>query len=401
MNEYCLGPIDEILPLCDLPNTGHIEDQKIKILKNGYIHVKNGKIESFKKKSIPTIPPPKKCVALPAFIDAHTHICYAGSRARDFADRLNRIEYQEILARGGGIHDTVAHTQLASQDELTKNILKHCKALLSWGVLTCEVKSGYGLSVEHELKMLRSIKEANHQTPVELIPTCLAAHVPPKNTLPEVYLKDIIKDLFPLLIKEKLSQRIDIFIEENAFPVELARTYLKKAKEIGFILTIHADQFSRGGVALACEVGAISAEHLEASNDKDLIKMKKSNVTPVVLPGASIGLGMPYAPAGKILDHNLPLVLASDWNPGSAPMGDLLTQTSLIAASEKLSTAEAFTAITSRPAKLLNLNKGILKPGYDADFLLFPCNDYREILYSQGRLKPIAVYSKGSLVYEK
>jgi imidazolonepropionase len=391
-SEYLLGPITQILTMCDLPPTGHINDTQLNLITESYIHIKDQKIKTItseKSKTLPIVECRFPCIAMPGFIDAHTHICFAGSRARDFTDRLNHITYQEILSRGGGIYDTVSHTRKASEKQLTDLVLERSKQLISWGVTTCEVKSGYGLTVYDELKMLRSIQKANNKSDVDLIPTCLAAHVPPKDKNIDLYLEIIIQELLPQIKKEQLTNRLDIFIEENAFNIEKARPFLIQAKNMGFTLTLHADQFTRGGALLACEVEALSADHLEASTDIDFLTMSKSKVIPIVLPGASLGLGMPFAPAKKILDHNLPLVIASDWNPGSAPMGNLLTQASILATMEGLTTAETFAALTTRAAKALKLpNKGELKPGYQADILLFQTSDYREILYSQGRMKP-------------
>lgn len=338
-------------------------------------------------------------VAMPGLIDAHTHICFAGSRYKDYASRLQGLTYQEIAAKGGGILDTVQKTRAASQAELESLLIQRTQSLLKHGVTTCEVKSGYGLSVADEIKILKAIKEGSKKQPVQLIPTCLAAHVkPPEFNTATDYLNALITNLLPILIKEKLTKRIDIFVDACAFSVEEARPFLKKAKEMGFSLCIHADQFTRGGAQLAAELHAVSADHLEASTEDDLISLKKGGVIPIILPGASLGLGIPFGPARSILDHGLPLVLASDWNPGSAPMGLLLLQAAAIGAAQHLTIAETLAAITVRAAAALELNdRGILKPNMRADIIAFPCENYQEILYHQGAMLPTFVAIGGTV----
>jgi imidazolonepropionase len=249
---------------------------------------------------------------------------------------------------------------------------------------------GKGLCVEEELKQLRAIKSATVKTKASLVATCLAAHMLPKdfNGNQSEYLNYILNDLLPIVKKENLAKRVDIFIEESAFNTENALNYLNKAKQMGFDVTVHADQFTTGGSEVAVKTGAVSADHLEASKDHEIKLLANSNTVAVTLPGASLGLGMPYAPARKLLDTGACLAIASDWNPGSAPMGDLLMQVSVMSAAEKLSTAEVFAGLTSRAAQALRLNdRGALMPGMRSDMQAYPTNDYREILYQQGKLR--------------
>ncbi|MBB64506.1 MAG: imidazolonepropionase [Waddliaceae bacterium] len=398
-----IGPFSQILTMDQIPSSGPISDRQLPIVKDSYISVSNGAIQAIGDSSLAQDPSVELCslgrpmVLLPGFIDVHTHICFAGSRARDYALRLEGVSYQEIAAQGGGILDTVRKTRATPETNLVDGIVHRSREALKWGVCTCEVKSGYGLSVEDELKILRSIAEAKKHSPINLIPTCLAAHMPgPEFVSAESYLEEMLEKLLPLVKKEKLANRVDIFVEEGAFSVEQARPYLLKAKEMGFKLTIHADQFSRGASLLAAEVGALSADHLEQSNEEDFLALKEAGVIPVALPGASLGLGMPFSKARLALDLGLPLVIASDWNPGSAPMGDLLTQAALFGAAEKLSCAETLAAITERAARALgSKHRGVLREGMRADFIAFPCDDYREILYQQGRLRPSRAWIAG------
>ncbi len=388
------GPFTQLLPLRNLPRKGPISDDQLEIITDGGLLEKNGKViavgkwQELRSEADQLKEVEGDSVALPGFIDCHTHLCWAGNRAGDYAKRLGGATYQEIAKGGGGILDTVRQTRKASQSELQELIERRAARLYASGIRTAEVKSGYGLTIEDELKMLRAINEA--KTELDLIPTCLAAHVvPPEFKNAKSYLEEVMERLLPLVKKENLASRIDIFVEEGAFSVEVAKPYLMHAKELGFTITIHADQFSSGGARLAAEVGAASADHLEASEEKDLIALAKSKTIPVVLPGASLGLGLPFAPARAALDAGLPLAIASDWNPGSAPHGGLLVQAALLGANQKLTMAETLAGITVQAAAALQLSdRGSLEKGLRADFVQFSTRDYRNILYYQGSLQP-------------
>ncbi|WP_158975481.1 imidazolonepropionase [Cellulophaga sp. L1A9] len=409
-----IGPFKQLVTMTGLPLKGALSDAQLTIVDDAGMLIEDGKILAiglFKNMvvdadnattEITTLQGDHVC--LPGFIDAHTHICFGGSRAKDYAMRNAGKTYLEIAKAGGGIWDTVTQTRKASTEELIKKTIKRTKQHLKNGVTTLEVKSGYGLSVSEELNMLRAIKTSNAQTPLDLIPTCLAAHMKPKDFLGTntAYLEEISSTLFPILKEENLSHRIDAFIEESAFSKEEIRPYFKKAKEMDFDITVHADQFSTDGSAVAVEFGAISADHLEASTDKEIELLSKSNVIATALPGASIGLGCAFTPARKLLDAGCSVAIASDHNPGSAPMGDLLTQAAILQTFEKLSNAEVLAGITYRAAAALNLtDRGQIKEGLMADFVLFHTNDYNEILYNQGSFKPCMVFKNGALIFDK
>lgn len=407
-----IGPFKQVLTMAGLPLKGALSDEMLPIIEGEIGILINGqtitKIEKYPdllkaadslKAEIHHLD--GEYVCLPGFIDSHTHICFHGSRAKDYALRNSGKTYLEIAKAGGGIWESVTHTRKASQQILEAGIIKRAQRHLEEGVTTIEVKSGYGLSVEDELKMLRAIKAVDKSHSVDFISTCLAAHVKPRDFEGDhsTYLDHICEELLPLVQKENLSNRVDIFIEEGAFSVDAARTYLAEAKKMGFEITIHADQFHPGGSALAAELGAVSADHLEASAEKEITMLAGSDVIPVALPGASIGLGCPFTPARKLLDAGASLAIASDWNPGSAPMGDLMVQASILAASEKLSNAEVLAGITCRAAAALQLNdRGKLEPGAVGDLLAFSCSNYNEILWHQGKLKPEKVWKNGVLV---
>ncbi len=404
-----IGPFTQILPLSGLPMKGAIKDEQLTIIQNGGVIVADGLIvavgdyhqliHQYPQVELERIE--KQAVLLPGFVDCHTHICYGGNRAKDYALRIAGKSYLEIAKAGGGIWDSVTQTRLADTDALVNAIQERANRHLSEGVTTIEVKSGYGLSVEQELKQLTAIQIANQSVAADLIPTCLAAHILPKDFQGNAksYLEMIVKELLPQLQQQNLAKRIDIFIEESAYCSEDAIPYLQAAKAMGFDITIHADQFTTSGSAVAVELGAVSADHLEASTEKEIQLLANSDTVAVVLPGASLGLGMQYAPARKLLDAGACVAIASDWNPGSAPMGDLLAQAAIISAAEKLSTTETLAALTFRAAKALNLSdRGMIAPQQLADLQAFPCADYREILYYQGKMKAFGVWKKGRRV---
>ena len=403
-----IGPFAQLLPMSKLPLKGSLKDDTLPVIENAGIVVSNGKVErigtfeELNSRDLDVHRVEGSHVCLPGFIDAHTHICFGGTRARDYAMRNAGVSYLEIAKAGGGIWDTVTQTRKASQEELEAGIIQRSKAHLKNGITTLEVKSGYGLSVEEELKMLRAINKVNQNASVDLIPTCLAAHMKPKDWVGEGnYLDEIIDSLLPKLIEEGLTNRVDAFIEESAFsPMEI-KPYFQKAKSLGMDITVHADQFTTGGSEVAIEFGALSADHLEASTEKEIELLAKSNVIAMALPGASIGLGCDFTPARKLLDAGGALAIASDHNPGSAPMGDLLTQASILGTFEKLSNTEVLAGITTRAAAALNLSdRGSIEHGMIADFVSFPTNNYQEITYHQGQLKPSNVWKAGKLIFE-
>ncbi len=407
-----LGPFKQIIPMTGIALKGPVDDKEIKIIVNGGIVVQDSKIgavgsfselrEQFPAAENKTLNGNHVCI--PGLIDAHTHICFGGSRAKDYAMRNAGKSYLEIAKSGGGIWDTVIQTRKSDQEQLTKSTLKLANRHLKNGTTTIEVKSGYGLTVEEELKMLRAIKDASLEAMPDLIATCLAAHMVPKDfegTAAE-YLEAIASQLLPILLKEDLTTRIDAFIEESAFSAQQIVPYFEKAKELGFDITVHADQFSTGGSKVAVDFDALSADHLEASTTKEIALLAKSDTIATALPGASLGLGCSFTPARKLLDAGATLAIASDHNPGSAPMGDLLTQATILGAFEKLTNAEVLSGITFRAAAALKLtDRGKIEEGLLADLAVFHSDNYQDILYNQGNLKPCMIWKSGDLVFDK
>ncbi|MFS4473738.1 imidazolonepropionase [Chryseobacterium sp. T20] len=401
-----IGPFKQVVTLANLPLRGKLSDEQLEIIVDGGIVVdqntiqKVGNFETLKTEN-PTIEIEQiegEQIVLPAFVDSHTHICFGGNRANDFAMRNAGKTYLEIAESGGGIWSSVQHTRNASEEELLKTLGERINFLIDLGITTIEVKSGYGLDVENELKMLRIIKKAQNETKATLVPTCLSAHLKPRDfegSNPE-YLEYIITEILPKVKEESLANRVDIFIEKSAFQPEESKEFLLKAKELGFEITVHADQFTPGSSRIAVEVGAKSADHLEATIDEDIQFLAESDTVATALPGASLGLGEKFTPARKLLDAGAIVAIASDWNPGSAPMGNLITQASILATFQKLTTAEVLAGITFRAAYALNLeDRGQLEAGKKADFVTFKTNNFQNVLYNQGSLNAEHVYIDG------
>jgi imidazolonepropionase len=395
------GPFKQLLTMNGLPLKGPLKDEQLEIITNAGIVIQDGKIldlgsysdlENIHPDSEKKLNNSSDLVALPSFIDSHTHICWGGNRVNDYSMRVAGKSYLEIAASGGGISDTVTETRKASEDKLVELILDRAKQHLQRGITTIEVKSGYGLNLEDELKMLWAIKKANEKTPVRLISTFLGAHIKPKDFDGShgEYLDFLLQEVVPIIVEEKLATRADIFVEEGAFDIDVARIYAKNLKLKGFDITMHVDQFHPGGSKLAIEEGCVSADHLEFTDDESCELFGRSETVAVALPGASLGLGMQFTPCRKLLDNNACVAIATDWNPGSAPMGDLTTQAAILGASEKLTIAETLAGITFRAARALRIEGGILRKGDDASFTVFETDDFRNIFYQQGQLKPSA-----------
>ncbi|BAP33500.1 putative imidazolonepropionase [Chryseobacterium sp. StRB126] len=404
-----IGPFKQVVTLANLPLRGKLTDEQLEIIVDGGIIVENdtikriGDFETLKNENstikIETIEGVQ--VVLPAFVDSHTHICFGGNRANDFAMRNAGKTYLEIAESGGGIWSSVQHTRNASKEELLKTLLERIKFLVDLGITTIEVKSGYGLDVESELKMLRIIKKAQESTKATLVPTCLSAHLKPRDFegSNQEYLNYILTEILPKVKEENLAKRVDIFIEKSAFQPEESKEFLLKTKDLGFEITVHADQFTPGSSRIAVEVGAQSADHLEATIDEDIDFLAQSDTVATALPGASLGLGEKFTPARKLLDAGAIVAIASDWNPGSAPMGNLITQASILATFQKLTTAEVLAGMTYRAAYALNLeDRGKLEIGKKADFVTYKTNNFQDVLYNQGSLQAEHVYIDGKKI---
>jgi imidazolonepropionase len=343
-------------------------------------------------------------VVMPGFVDAHTHPVFAGTREDEYEMRAAGITYQEIASRGGGILATVKKTRAASEEELFALALPRVEWFLQHGTTTIEAKSGYGLSVADELKILRVIRRLNRETALDLVPTCLGAHeIPPEyREAGEDYIRLICDDLLPAVAAERLAEYCDVFCESHVFTVEESRRVLLKARELGLGLRIHADQLSRsGGAALAAELRAQSADHLEWIDYIGMEGLRGAGTIAVLVPGAVYNLGLTrYAPARAMIEAALPIALATDFNPGSSPTPSMQMILSIACTQMRLTPAEAITASTINAAYSLGRGDrvGSLEPGKQADIVIFDCPDYRQVPYFYGINHVKSVIKAGQVV---
>ncbi|MGA2831893.1 MAG: imidazolonepropionase [Terracidiphilus sp.] len=341
----------------------------------------------------PMIPPEatmidaQGCCVTPGFVDAHTHPIFAGNRAAEFEQRINGATYQQIAASGGGILRTVALTRAASEDELLAIGRRHRDWMLRSGTTAIEAKSGYGLDHATELKMLRVLKRLGEEGPATIVPTLLAAHaVPPEFASRRAeYVRWIAEELIPEVAAAGLAEFCDAFCDDDAFTVEETRMVLTAAQRYGLRLRVHAEQFRPGtGAALAAELRAATADHLETVTEETLRQLQTAGVQPVLLPGSVFALGRTnYPPARSMVELGLAIVVATDFNPGSSPIASMPFVMSLACLQMGLSPAEALTAATINAAWSLGLGKrvGSLESGKQADFLIHEFSDYRELAY--------------------
>jgi imidazolonepropionase len=343
-------------------------------------------------------------VILPGFVDAHTHPVFAGTRVDEFEQRIKGATYQEIAAHGGGIQSTVNRTRAASLDELVNAGKRYASWFLRGGTTTVEAKSGYGLSLEDEVKLLRAIRRLNQETPLRYVPTFLGAHtIPPEyRSRRDDYVSLLIDEMLPQIAREKLAEFCDVFCEENVFTTDESWRILSAARCHGLGLRIHADQLSLGaGAKLAAELGSVTADHLEHTDAGGIAALKTAGVQPVLLPGSVYALGSSRYPAARqMIDAGLAVVLATDFNPGSSPTTSMLTILSLAATHMKMTPAEAITATTINAAYSLNRGDklGSLVPGKIADFVIHDTGDYRELAYFFGVNHAWQVYASGQRV---
>jgi imidazolonepropionase len=299
------------------------------------------------------------CYVLPAFIDAHTHTVFAKSREEEFVDRINGLSYENIAAKGGGILNSARKLSELSEDDLFEAAKKRIKCIIQSGTGALEIKSGYGLSVDGELKMLRVIKRLKECMPITIKATFLGAHAFPLEYKENKrgYIDLIIQEMLPRIQKEQLADYIDVFCERNYFSVTEMEEILQAGMACGLKPKVHVNQFSiLGGVQKAVELGAISVDHLEEIDENDIQSLKQSDTIPTLLPGCSHFLSIPFGDARRIIDAGLPLALASDYNPGSAPNYHLMTILSLACIKQKMTPEEGINALTINAAAAMELS---------------------------------------------
>ena len=344
-------------------------------------------------------------VVMPGFVDAHTHLVFSGNRLDDFERRARGDTYEQIAKAGGGIWSTVEKTRAASELDLLTQAKKHANWLLSCGTTTVEAKSGYGLTVEGELKILRVMRQLNEEVPLEIVPTFLGAHAIPRELSPDEYLDDVITEMLPLVTAEKLAEFCDVFCERGYFNIDQSREILSAAKKVGLSLRGHVDQLTNsGGAKLMAEMSATTADHLEQTDEQGIVALKKANVQPVLLPGSVYALGSSrYPRAREMIEAGLAIVLATDFNPGSSPTPSMPMVLSLACTQMKMSPAEAIAASTVNAAYAVNRGDkiGCLEPGKLANFVIFDCEDYGELAYWFGMPQTHSVYIRGDCVLNR
>src|SRR3989442_1653821 len=340
-------------------------------------------------------------VVMPGFVDAHTHPVFAGIRANEFEQRASGATYREIAARGGGIRSTVRATRNASLSDLVKGGKRYAEWFLRNGTTTIEAKSGYGLTLEDELKILRAIKQLNEETPLRYVPTFLGAHDIPSEykSRRQTYVSLVVNEMLPRVAQEKLAEYCDVFCEQDVFTTDESWQILSAARCHGLGLRVHADQLSlSGGAKLAAELNAATADHLEHTDATGIEALKTAKVQPVLLPGSVYALGSKDYPAAReMIEAGLAVVLATDFNPGSSPTPSMPMVLSLACTQMKMSPAEAITGATINAAYSLNRGDkiGSLEPGKLANLAVFDCEDYREIAYWFGFSQAHCVYVRG------
>jgi imidazolonepropionase len=298
-------------------------------------------------------------IVLPTWCDSHTHIVYAGDRTQEFVDRINGLSYEDIANRGGGILNSAETLQNTSEDDLYNQASKRLIEVIKLGTGAIEIKSGYGLTITAELKMLRVIKRLKHDFPISVKPTLLAAHAIPKEFKNNKagFIDLVVNEMIPAVAKENLADYIDVFCEKGYFDLEDTERVLKAGIEHGMIPKIHVNQFNAfGGVALGIKHNALTVDHLEELNDDDIIALKTSHTMPVALPSCSYFLSIPYTPGRAIIDAGLPLALATDYNPGSTPSGNMNFVVSTACIKMKLTPEEAINAATINGAYAMGIS---------------------------------------------
>lgn len=374
------------------------EMAELGILKDASVLIADGKIEQvgfLEELKLPAGPPPEVmdaqgCAVLPAFIDAHTHPIFAGDRIDEFELRISGRTYLEIARAGGGIQSTVRRTRQATDEELIHQARKFARWFLECGTATLEAKTGYGLSVPEELRALRLIHRLNHEGPLEWVPTLLAAHVVPEEFRERRsdYIRLVIEKLLPAVAREGLAEYADAFIEEGAFDLSETRMLLLAARSVGLKLRVHTNQFTNaGGAELAAELSASTADHLDHVDDSAIDRLRDGRVMPVLLPASTHQLGRTdYPPARKMIDAGLPVVLATDFNPGTSPTPSMPFVLNLACTQMRMMPAEAITASTLNAAYSLHRGDrlGSVEPGKQANLLILDSPDYRHLVVHPG-----------------
>jgi imidazolonepropionase len=382
--------------------------RELPVISNAYLAIANGVISDFgPMHSLPTFQARQELDAsgrfvFPSFVDSHTHLVFAASREEEFVMKIKGATYAEIAAKGGGILNSAKKLQATSEDELFERSLARAYEIIRTGTGAVEIKSGYGLTVKDEIKMLRVAKRIGIETPLTVKTTFLGAHAVPSNTKKEEYIQLILKEMIPAVASEKLADYIDVFCETGFFSVDETEMIVEEGKRFGMLPRIHANQLNRsGGVQVGVKTGARSVDHLENIGEEEIDILKNSNTMPTALPGAAFFLGLSFPPARQILQAGLPLAIASDYNPGSAPSGNMPMMIALACIKMKMTPEEAINAATINTAYALELQKthGSISKGKVANvFLTKPMPSVAFLPYAFGSTVVDQVILNGKLL---
>jgi imidazolonepropionase len=385
------------------------EMSDLPVLSNAYLIITGGLIHSYGlMEHLPSELNAHKTIdatgrfVIPSFIDSHTHLVFAATREEEFVMKIKGATYEEIAARGGGILNSAKRLQAMSEDELFERSVQRAWEIIRTGTGAVEIKSGYGLTTQDELKMLRVARRIGRETPLTVKTTFLGAHAVPRNMKKESYVALIINEMIPAVAEENLADYIDVFCEHGFFSVEETEEIVEQGKKYGMTPRIHANQLNRsGGVQVGVKTGAISVDHLENIGDEEIQLLNTSITMPVSLPGAAFFLNLPFTLARKMIDAGLPLAIASDYNPGSAPSGNMPLMISLACIKMKMTPEEAINATTINTAYTLGLSEthGTITRGKIANvFISEPLSSLASIPYSFGSNPVGQVILNGKLI---
>lgn len=397
-------------PVGGFSHTGQKQGENIKLkdaallIEDGIIKeiCENGKLPEGAHDADTVIDAEGKLVT-PGLVEGHTHLVFGGYRQNEIPMKLKGATYLDILNAGGGILDTVRHTRQAAFEELYDKAFDFLDEMMALGVTTCEAKSGYGLDMENEMKMLKVVKALDENHPMDMVATFMGAHAIPdeyKDKADE-FIDFLCKELIPAVRNQNLAEFVDVFCEDSVFDVPQSRKYLECAKTHGFGLKIHADEIEEiGGSELAGEMGAISAEHLIAIGEKGMESMAKAGTTAMLLPATSFYLGKTFAPARRMIELGIPVAIASDFNPGSCPSLNLQFAINLGYLKYKMTPEEILTAVTINPACAIGRGDkvGTLEVGKQADLVIWDASDMEMLCYRFGSNLAMQVIKKGILV---
>ena len=405
-----IGELVTLRPLAETHKLTHIEKKDLGIYRQAWLLIDDGgQVSSMGEGTPPFAVSPSSHriqdarggLVLPGFVDSHTHLIWAGSRASEMERRIAGESYQDIAKSGGGIRSTVAATRAASDAALLDLCLARTKRSLSLGVTTLEAKSGYGLSLPEELRLLRTLKRLQSMVPQTLYTTCLALHASsPEHRTLEDWVNQCTSELLPVVAQEKLADGVDAFIDQGYYSTDNVESYVQKAHDLGLDIRLHADEFSDAGAAhAAARWQAKSADHLQFASRDAALAMAKAGVTATVLPGTSLYTKLPFTSGRVFADAGVPVAIATDFNPGSCMIDNLAMLATVACIHSGLTPAEAVAGITLVPAHSLGFGsqKGALAPGYDGDFVIYDgVATLADWIADFGRTPPHGVWIKGS-----